>query len=250
MRVLSSTVLALTLLFAHLSHAADHNAVVDFSSGTQGWEGHWDGLYSNIDNSLGNTAPAYRTQFSTFAITYVNSSNPDFIGDFTQSPSVTFGLDINVMSMTQSDWDFGGPVDRDLVLELRDYDSAAPGMPYASVWVNLGKLNVGQGWQHMQATISDTRSTSYVDGWSGNGDTDALGNTILPPGVSFTDILKGVDQIAFTTFVPGWSYTQIDFDVAIDNITVSAVPEPASVAMQIAGLAVLGGAAHRRRRQR
>ncbi|MDY0749075.1 PEP-CTERM sorting domain-containing protein [Paucibacter sp. R3-3] len=250
MRARSSTVLAIGLLFALGSQASDHNSIVDFSSGTQGWEGSWDGIYSNIDASMGNAAPAYHTHFSTYGLTYVNSSNPDFIGDFTRSNSITFSLDINVLSMAQSDSEFGGNADRDLVIELRDHNAALPGWSFSSVWIDLGKLNAGSGWQHMQATISDTHSKTYIDGWSGNGSVDASGNPTLPPGVTFADILKSVDQIAITTFVPGYGYTPVDFDAAIDNVAVSAsaVPEPDSVLLHVCGLAVLAGAAVRPRK--
>lgn len=251
MRTLSNA-LRLAALLAPLmaaSHAgaAGHNATVDFSSGTQGWEGHWDGIYSNIDTTLGNAAPAYRTQFETFAITYVNSTNPDFIGDFTQTKSVSFGLDINVLSMSLTDTDPGFDPDRHLVLELRDYDTAAEGMPYASVWIDLGKLDIAQGWQHLQATIADTQALTPSGGWHGNGAENEFGEPVLPAGVTFAQVLKGVDQIAFTSFVPGYAYTAIDFDVAIDNVSVSAVPEPGSWALLAGGLAIVGGAARRRR---
>ncbi|PZP36827.1 MAG: hypothetical protein DI603_02050 [Roseateles depolymerans] len=140
------------------------------------------------------------------------------------------------------------PPQRDLILELRDYDRATADMPFASVWINLGPLTVGQGWQHLGTTIDNPLSATLPAGWLGNGASDpTTGEPVLPDGVSFADILKGVDQIAFTTMKPGWGYTAISFDVMVDNLSVSAVPEPATWLLQALGL---GALALRQRRVR
>jgi len=247
MRIPAKTALTLTLLACALgAQAQSHNATVDFSNGTQGWEGHWDGLYSNIDTSLGN--PVYRTQFTTHNITFVNSSNAAFTGDFSQGGSLSFGIDINVLEMRTPGEELTVPPERDLILELRDYDRAVDGMPYSAVWINLGSLTIGQGWQHMSATIANPLSSTLQPGWHGLGAFDPeTGEDVLPEGVSFADILKGVDQIAFTTAKPGWAYNPISFDVMVDNISVSAVPEPATLLLQALGLATLAGVERRRR---
>jgi hypothetical protein len=228
--------------------AQTRNTNVDFSNGTQGWEGIWHGDDSVIDTTLGRDAPSYRTRFETFALTYINSANAAFLGDFTTSKSVTFGLDVNVLQLYHAEPD--GPVNtqRDLVLELRDYDRQVGGMPYSAVWVTLGTLQAGMGWQHLSATIADTASGVMPDGWGGYGKPTPDGSPELPDGVSFSDILRGVDEIALTTFVPGFAYRMGVFDVAIDNVSVvSSVPEPATVVLQASGLMLLAGMARRRR---
>ena len=75
---------------------------------------------------------------------------------------------------------------------------------------------------------------------------------MLPEGVTFADILKGVDQIAITTLVPGFFYGFTDFNIAVDNISITPgaaapVPEPSVLALLAAGGAILLGLARRRR---
>jgi len=232
---------ALLLLLATATHAAPTSAVVDFSDGTEGWTGN--GAW--IHQMVGVDAPAYHTRLENFGITYATSTNTAFLGDYTQSSSVTLGLDINAYSITY----FGGEVSRNMVVELRDYDSAQGGMPYTSVWFDLGTIQAGEGWKHLSVTIDDTSATELPEGWGGYGAENDQYEPILPEGMSFADVLAGVDEIAFTTYVPGWMYGFTVFDMAVDNIAITAVPEPSTIALQAMGLAVLGGAAWRHRRQ-
>jgi hypothetical protein len=236
------SVAALLLLLATAAHAAaPTSTVVDFSNGTEGWVGNG----SKVRQLIGHDAPAYHTRLENFGITYATSTNTAFLGDYTQSPSVTLGLDINAYSITY----FGAEVSRNMVVELRDYDSASGGMPYTSVWFDLGTIQAGEGWKHLSVTIADTSATALPEGWGGYGAENDQYEPILPPGMSFADVLSGVDEIAFTTYVPGWMYGFTIFDMAVDNLAITAVPEPSVVAMQALGLAMLGGAALRRRRQ-
>ena len=41
---------------------------------------------------------------------------------------------------------------------------------------------------------------------------------ILPPGVTFADVMASVDELAFTTVEPGFFYGFADFDVRFDNL--------------------------------
>ncbi|HEX8602154.1 MAG TPA: PEPxxWA-CTERM sorting domain-containing protein [Pseudoduganella sp.] len=238
--------MVLALAFAAGSAAA---ATTDFSSGTQGWQGTQpaDGVgYSAIDTTLGNDAPAYRTVINNFGITFANSTNTDVVRDFTAAPAVTFGIDV----LTQQVSYFGQDVTRDLVLELRDYDNAPSGLPYTSVWYTIGTLDASVGgWQHFSVTIDGTSATGLPAGWGGYGAEDAVGSPFLPADRTFASVLAGVDEVAFTTYKPGYAYGFTDFDVAVDNITISAVPEPGTYAMLLAGLGLVGAAARRRRRR-
>lgn len=62
----------------------------------------------------------------------------------------------------------------------------------------------------------------------------------LPPGVSFADVLKSVAEIRIHTVVPGYLYGFTNFDVSIDNISITAVPEPATYGMMALGLVAIG----------
>lgn len=234
-----------TVQFA--AHAAPAGSTVTFDHGLQGWEPMQpaDGNGgSAIDRSLGNGAPALRTVMENFGIAFTTRTNADFVRDYTTMAGVTFGIDVSTQSIRY----FNREVTRDIVLELRDYDNAGNGLPYTSVWYNLGTLDASKpGWQHLSVTIGDTSATGLPAGWGGYGAEDSTGTPSLPSNRTFASILAGVDEIAFTTYVPGHMYGFTDFDVAVDNISVSPVPEPAQGVMLMAGLAGMAALARRRR---
>lgn len=235
----------LTIVSAMASAAS--GTTTDFSKGDEGWyagpeyngnEGNW------IDTTLGNGAPALHTRYvETFGLNWLNSSNAAFVGDYSRFGSVTLGIDVLANSIQYD----GREVQRDMILELRDYDNPYGGMPYTSVWYKLGEIGADKGgWQHFSVTIGDTASSVLPGGWGGYGGTGLEPG--LPPGRSFADVLSGVDEIAFSTFTPGYVYGWTAYDVAVDNISISPVPEPANFAMLAGGLGILALA--RRRRDR
>lgn len=247
---MKKTLTMLLLATAQLAaHAASPASTVTFDNGLEGWVPMQpaDGIGgSGIDHSLGNGAPALRTAMENFGISWTNTSNASFVRDYTAMAGVTFGIDVSTQSIRY----FNQEVTRNLVLELRDYDNAANGLPYTSVWYNLGTLDASKpGWQHLSVTIGDTSATGLPSGWGGYGAEDANGMPMLPSGRTFASVLAGVDEIAFTTYVPGRMYGYTDYDVAIDNISVSAVPEPAQGAMLLAGLAGMAALGRRRARR-
>jgi hypothetical protein len=225
--------------------AAPTSATVDFSNGLDGWWGMQpaNGVGgSGIDTSLGNGAPALRTVIENFGVTWGTSSNQAFLGDYTKAGSVTLGLDIKAQQINY----FGQDVSRNVVVELRDYDNKPANLPYTSVFYNLGSIDATKNWQHLSVTISDTKSTLLPAGWGGYGGPDAAGPT-LPAGRTFASVLASVDEVVFTTLQPGFAYGFTNFDVAVDNVSVSAVPEPATYGMMMGGLALVGWMARRRR---
>jgi hypothetical protein len=53
-------------------------------------------------------------------------------------------------------------------------------------------------------------------------------------------VLASIDEIRWTTEVPGFFYTFTTFEVQADNPTIAAVPEPATLgALACAGLLAL-----------
>lgn len=250
MNVAPSATLALSLLLglAGTALANPQSTTVDFSNGTQGWAtGLPDsGRDRSFIDERGANAPLYRTVISdTFGLTWGNSSNAAFVGDYTLSPSITLALDVRALSITFN----GQQVSRDLAVELRDYDNPSDGMPYTSVWTVLGTMSREAGWQHLAVTIADTSATALPAGWGGYGAEGPNGEPMLPAGRSFASVLAGVDEIVFTTYVPGWFFGFTDYHVAVDNLSITAVPEPATAALQLGGLALLAGWQLRQRRR-
>lgn len=236
-RFWSRGILALAI-FAAAGAAAYGDALVTFAGGTEGWEGpSGPGGATFLDTQNGNPAPSLRTQFVDFGITFRNNSNPEFIGDYTRAPQVALTVDAYTYAINF----FGAPVTRDLILELRDYDNPPRGYPYVSVWYDLGDLDPSNpGWHTYSVLIGDTGSATLPGGWGGYGAEDPVTfEPILPPGRTFTNVLDNVDEIALTTFRPGFLYAGTQFDVAIDNVGIRFIPEPATAGLLALGLALL-----------
>lgn len=247
----SALFVSLTLAFLAGSAQADlGHSVTDFSNGTNGWDGIQpsepiEGWGTWVDPTSGNGGAGLHTRVpdSWFA-TWHNNTNAAVLGDYTKSGGFSIGLDVRAESIIYLDMMV--EVQRNLIVELRDYDNTSGGLPYTSVWYNLGSIGAGIDWQHLSVTVSNPLSTTLPTGWGGYGGEDAVGNPILPAGTTFTDVLKGVDEVVFTTAEPGWFYGFTYFDVTLDNIAITAVPEPATLLMQGLGLATLAGFLRRR----
>ena len=210
-------------LAALASPAAAGGTVVDFESGTEGWVGpSGGGGATNLAPGQGvGGSTGLRTVFNNFGITFRTSTNPAFVRDYTQLGSVTISVDTRVNSI-----DFSGvPVSRPWFLELRDYDLAMGGYPWTSVWFKFTEISAAPGYTTYSVTIDDTTSTTLPTGWEGYGDEDPVTfEPILPAGVTFADVLAGVDEVAFSTLEPGFFFGFTDFDVVLDNITIDHPP--------------------------
>jgi hypothetical protein len=250
MNLRSFVVAALAALGSSAALAASP-AVVDFSHGMQGWFGTGAGgnTFSGIDASLGSGTQSFHAIGPASHFAMLSNTSKDFLGNYTDMQSLTFSLDLTVRELA-----IGGPggfpLGQDLVLELRDYDKRGPELPYSSVWVFLGVIGGYQpASQHFSVTIGDTSSNLLPAGWHGNGDMDQYGGPTLPYGQSFRRILMDVDEVAITTAVPGFIYgAEQYYDLSVDNIAISAVPEPEQYSMLAAGLGLLGFTARRRQR--
>jgi hypothetical protein len=235
----------IAMTFVSLMATAATGTTTDFSNGDGGWNTGlgYDGTQGTwLDSSVGNGAPVLHTRIvDTFGLNWVNGSNSAFVGDYTKYGAVSLGIDVLANSIQYE----GREVHRDMVVELRDYDNPYGGMPFTSVWYNLGEIGADKGgWQHLSVTIGDTAASALPGGWGGFGGTGLEPG--LPPGRTFADVLAGVDEIAFSTYVPGYLYGWTTYDVAVDNISISPVPEPSSFAMLAGGLGILALARRRR----
>jgi hypothetical protein len=235
--------IAPSLLVAALAAPATADTTVTtFSSGAEGWSASGGG---SIPSTGGNPGHCLRIVFNNFGISCSNATNPAFTGDYTAAASVTIAVDLRVSQISF----FGQPVARPWLVELRDLDGASGGYPYNSVYFVFANVSAAThgSWTTFSVTF-DPSSTTLPPGWGGTGAEDPVTyEPILPPGVTFADVLAGVDRIVFTTLEPGSFYGFTDFDLRIDNITIArTAANPADLdgdgAVGAADLAVLLGA--------
>lgn len=240
----SITSVALVALAAGSAHAGT-TTTVDFEDGlSHGWEGPQGfGGASFVDPTNGGGGGAgYRTQFNDFGIPFSNSTNSAFLGDYTQHDQVTLSFDLRIDQIGFE----GLGIQRPFMVELRNSNYGDPGYDHASVfflfdWFSADSFS---GFQNLSVTF-DPNSMAVPAGWGGYGSYDPnTFETRLPDGVTYSDILSGVDEIVISTLLPDFFFTNDDYDLTLDNITISTVPAPS--AMALLGLSGLVGTRRRR----
>lgn len=228
--ILSAPRHILTLTIATIACAAGADTVVTtFDGGADdGWVG------PNGDDGFGggtwvvpkggNPTWNMRTVFNDFGIPYINTSNKSFLGDYTSADSITISIDVKVENLRF----FGTNVSRPWVVQLCDVDGATGGYLWNSVWFKLAQVSQAThgGWTTFSVTF-DPKATVLPPGWRGSGAEDPVTyEPILPPGVTFRDVLAGVDMIMFTTLEPGMFFGFTDHTFRIDNITLTRSSGP------------------------
>jgi hypothetical protein len=187
--------------------------------GVNGDDGFGGGTW--LEPTGGHPDGCLHTVFQDFGIGYFNVTDPAWVCDWTEASSVTVSIDIKVSSIAF----FGTSVSRPWVLELRDRDGATGGYPWNSVWIRLATISAASHgeWTTISVTF-DPRSAALPAGWRGSGAEDPVTfEPVLPAGVTFAQVLAGVDVVAFTTLEPGMFFGFTDHDVRVDNIRVERV---------------------------
>lgn len=253
-RSIASLLLAAFAAFAVPAIAQE--TVIPFDEGWEGWSGPTGiGGSTVIEPEGGNPGANARTIFNDFGITFRTESNAAFLNDFTAHDQVTISIDVRVEDISM----FGSPVPRDLIVDFRSAALAQGGFPWSSVWFTMTTMETGDDWATYEVTF-DPNSLELPDGWGGYGAEDPVTfEPILPPDLTFADIMANTDQLAFTTLVPGFFFAFTDYDVRIDNIRVvrgggtgpGPIPEgplavpvmdgPAPLALLILALLAIGG---------
>ena len=218
-------VLLLSCIALGAAPAFGQSETVTFDAGTEGWIGPLgSGGATSIVTTGGNPGANMRTVFNDFGITFFNSTNPSCVGDFTTATSVTIAIDLKVELVRF----FGTNVSRPWLVELRDYDGATGGYPWNGVWFRFAQVSAAShgSWTRLTVTF-DPNATVLPSGWGGSGSEDPVTyQPRLPPGVTFRDVLRGIDAIAFTTLEPGFVFGFTDHTFRIDNITVARTIVP------------------------
>lgn len=208
--------------------------VTTFENGREGW--NISGR-TNVALVGGNPGACLdNVILDVFGIDIRNNTNPAFLGNYQSlGAPITISVDVRTDSIT-----FGGQqVPRDLVLELRDTTNPPPNYPWVSVWITLGTLSQSQpGWRTFSTTIANPSSATLPAGWGGTGAEDQFGNPLLPANRTFASVLASVDEIAFTTFKPGFFFGFTNFDLAVDNPTLIPAPSAAALGLLGAGLLI------------
>ncbi|MDX2149067.1 MAG: GC-type dockerin domain-anchored protein [Planctomycetota bacterium] len=215
----SAAFAASAALLAAASVAAAIDVRVGFENGDQGW---------SIQNAVtilpdGGNPGAHLAHFQidTFGVNIANSTSREFIGNYADKGPVRVGLDILVNRIWM---EFAGDVPRDLIVELRDYQNVPEGYPWVSVWYNLGTLTSNTPWETRSVEIADPTSVTMPAGWGGTGAEDPVTfEPRLPANRTFADVLASVDEIVFTTFVPGFFFGFTNFDIGVDNVFIQSL---------------------------
>ena len=215
---------ALWALLAPATHPllAEDTVVVTFDNGPEGWSlNGWD----VIDPMDGNPGANINLNIvDTFGIDVRNSGpNENFVGNYFDKNVLRLSIDVRVNWIIFQ----GLEVPRDFVLELRDYDNPPPLYPWVSVYLNLGPLPAPEdGWQTLVFEVPLQEELPV--GWGGTGAEDPeTFMPILPPDRTYGSVLRNIDAAVFTTFVPGYFYGFTDYNIRVDNISITtATPQP------------------------
>lgn len=237
-------VAAATIGFAAIN-SAEARPTTDFKSGTEGWSVSGRDDISPAGGNPGANMDVFLDE--VFGAEIRNETNGAFLGDLRRyGSSITFSVDTKIASIASIP--AGSELTRDLVVELIDFNPPGSNYPYVNVWYNLGEIGSHlPGWRTLSVTVADTNAAALPAGWGGTGDEDPTTfEPRLPPDRTFSSVLASVDYIRFTTMVPGFFYAFHSYTMQVDNPSIAAVPEPASML----SIASIGGIALLRRRKR
>ena len=216
--------LGATLAFGSPSAQSCDEDVVTFSDGPRGWIGTTGSTGdTQLEKAGGNPDHHLHTVFNNFGIEFHNDTNSEHFQSLLSHDDVRIEVDLKVEEIDF----FGTPVTRPWVLEIRDYDDVPPGYLWVSVWYLFEWVGAEDDWRTFGVTITDTTSNELPAGWGGTGsELPPDYEPSLPVGRTFASVLAGVDEIAFTTYQPGWAFGFTDFDVRFDNVRFIACSVP------------------------
>lgn len=141
-----------------------------------------------------------------------------FLGDLSRYGGFRVSVDVRMDGIFNF---FGGRIPRDLIVEFRDFNPEGSDYPWTSVWKNIGFFTGEiEPWTTFSAEIADPTATALPAGWGGTGAESEFGEPMMPAGRTFASVLASVDQVVFSTMVPGFFYASSDFECRADNIRI------------------------------
>jgi hypothetical protein len=224
------TALAMITLAAALGTAspaalAASSTVVGFDDGTDG--GFTGNAFFEADG--GNPGGVAHFFIENFGIELRTggigeTTNPNFLGDYSGFGSITFSVDVKVTSLAFA----GDQISREIGIALLDRDIQGPDGA-SGVFFLLDYISRAEhgDWTTLSVTIDDPTQAALPDGWIGFGDYDPdTFEPMLPDDATFATVLAGVDEFRLTSYQPGWFYGFTDFNVRVDNLSVAVTPVP------------------------
>ncbi|MCC6660528.1 MAG: hypothetical protein IT437_06540 [Phycisphaerales bacterium] len=170
----------------------------------------------------GNPGQAIGLPFDAFWGVTLRDETPGtpLTGDLTRYHApLQLELDINVLRLENF---FQEPMDPGLfpfVLEFVDYPEPGSPDPVVSVYTVGPGLPPAATWGHFAFDVPDPSSAALPAGWGGTGDEDPKTfEPRLPANRTYASVLRNVDEVRFTTMVPGFFYTDSFWEVRIDNV--------------------------------
>jgi hypothetical protein len=212
--------LACLLLASTLT--AEEVDVLTFDDGPEGWAINGS---EQVDAVGGNPGPHLHLESqNSFGVVITAQGTDDrVIGNYFEKQITGLGIDIDTVWIGNA----GNEFTRHVILELRDYDAPPVPYPWVSVWLDLGLFpSADDGWQSFSAAIP--LQEELPAGWGGTGDEDP--DTYLPrlpADRTYGSVLRGVDALIFTSYVPGQGYGSNTYEIRVDNISVTTGFPPA-----------------------
>ena len=194
-------------------------ALVTFDRGTESWQADVLPQFGGFTAERTGGFPGAQGHFianGVFGAVLYNKVDPRFISDLNHLKIVTVSTDLKSNKIVTEGTTT--PTPRHLVLSLRSHALARENHPYTSVEYDLGNIQPTQDWKTYVVSFTPG-SIELPNGWAGYGSDDPVtGAPRLPAGITFTDVLSQVDEVAFTTFQTGFFYDPGNFDLNFDNI--------------------------------
>ncbi|MFM9997154.1 MAG: hypothetical protein ACKVU4_15300 [Phycisphaerales bacterium] len=173
----------------------------------------------------GNPGQAIGLPYGDFWGVTLRNETPGSVvlGDLTRhGGALTFDLDVSVLQLNNWIPKPMPPAWFPFVIEFVDYPEPGSIDPPVSVYYTGPGLPPTGTWGHYTFNVPDTTSKTLPPGWGGTGAEHPVTlEPMLPPGRTYTSVLQNVNEMRFTTFVPGYFYIANFWEVVFDNVNVT-----------------------------